>query len=94
MKELILQLVLEKWWCLCLIFGEILSWDIVIASSGAFIPYREAENRNQLITSSKVYQGHQAYDVISVNCFNLILFSVTVMFNNHFVLTHFPFSLV
>lgn len=51
MKELILALMLGKWWCLCLIFGEILSWDIVIASLGAFIPYREAENQNQLIAS-------------------------------------------
>lgn len=51
MKELILTLMLGKWWCLCLIFGETLSWDIVIASLGAFIAYREAENQNQLIAS-------------------------------------------
>lgn len=37
MKELILQLVLEKRWCLCLMFGEILSWDMVIASAGALV---------------------------------------------------------
>jgi len=45
MKELILELVPEKWWHLCLILEEILSWDIVIASSVAIQRCRKLEPR-------------------------------------------------